>query len=431
MQTIRGTKDILPSEIKAWQDLYFKALKLFTIYNYSEIRTPILERTEVFLKSVGNSTDILRKEMYRFIDRGQRDIALRPEGTACIARAVASNKLYLDNPIQKLWYMGPMFRYERPQQGRQRQFHQLGLECMGSEHPLADVEVIAIAHNILKKVNCCIDTIEINSLGSEEERAKYKLEFMSYLENYKDDLDHDSKERLNTNPLRILDSKNEKIQNIIQEAPCISNYLSRQSEKHFDFVCEQLDILNIPYKINRKLVRGLDYYNHTAFEIISNQLGSHNTVCGGGRYSHLVEQFGGPNMTGVGWAIGIERLLMAIDITQINNKQEQRFDIVTEGTEAQKKSWDLIKILEKHNIVFNLHLSSQGLNKQIKRAIQNKAIGCIIIGKNEIKNFTVTVKWINEYYQETIKYSSIITYLQEKLKQYNAKSVQTDYLLLE
>ena len=418
MQTIRGTKDILPNEIQAWQQLYLEALNTFTLYNYNEIRTPIIENSEVFLKSVGNSTDIVNKEMYRFKDQGQRDIALRPEGTACIARAIVSNKLYNLNPIQKLWYMGPMFRYERPQQGRQRQFHQLGVECIGSTCASADAEVIHIAHSLLNKFQCKKHIITINSLGNEQERQFYKEAFTSFLKKYENELDEDSKKRLYTNPLRILDSKNTKTQELLQEAPCINKYLNKQSKTHFNFVCESLEILNIPYTINHQLVRGLDYYSHTAFEISNDELGSQNTICGGGRYSNLIKQFGGPDIAGVGWAIGVERLLILTNKKHLINNQENRIEIITESLEAKKKSLLLVNLLEKHNIKFNLNFSNQNLNKQIKKAIQNQALGCIIIGHQELQNCTITVKWLREHCQETIQSHHIIPYLQNKLKQH-------------
>ena len=416
MQKIRGTKDILPDEIKAWQELYLRALKIFDKYNYHEIRTPIIENAEIFLKSVGNSTDIVSKEMYKFKDQGNRDIVLRPEGTACVARAVANNKLYKIKPIQKLWYLGPMFRYERPQHGRQRQFHQLGAECIGSESPLSDTEIINIANTFLQRLNWTNYRIEINSLGTIEEREKYKEDFRNFLEKYKDDLDNDSKKRLYTNPLRILDSKNTRTQEIIQNGPCISSYLETQSRTHFNFVCEYLNASNILYKINTRLVRGLDYYSHTAFEIISEEKGKNYTICGGGRYNDLVKQFGGPNLPGVGWAIGLERLLSIVDCN-IHN-QNKRFDIITEGLEAQKKSIQLMQELEQHNIAFNLTLSNQNLHKQIKKAAQSNILGCLILSNNEIKDSTITVKWLNEYCQDTISYEHIIKYLQKKLKQY-------------
>lgn len=428
MQTIRGTKDILPNEIKFWQDLYFKALKLFMLYNYHEIRTPIMENTEVFLKSVGNSTDIINKEMYRFTDQGQRDISLRPEGTASIARAIASNKLYALNPNQKLWYMGPMFRYERPQQGRQRQFHQLGIECIGSEYPIADVEVISIAHNLLEQLKYYDYTIEINSLGTTQERNEYQIAFRDFLQGYKDELDSDSKRRLQINPLRILDSKNIKTQKLIQDAPCISKYLKKESKQHFEIVIQALHDLNIPYRINTKLVRGLDYYSHTAFEIIDNSFSNQKTIGGGGRYNNLIKQFGGPDVPGVGWAIGIERLLVITSQANKDKSSNYRFEIITNSIHGQKKSCHLSKILAENQIMFNLNFSNQNLNRQIKKAIQNKSIACIIIGEDEVQNSTITIKWLNQNYQETIPYNSIVTYLQSKLQKYEENPKYTKVL---
>jgi len=425
MQTIRGTKDILPQEVQDWQDLYFKSLDLFTLYNYHEIRTPIIEHTEVFLRSVGNETDIISKEMYRFKDQGQRDISLRPEGTACIARAITSNKLYTINNIQKLWYLGPMFRYERPQNGRQRQFHQLGLECIGSETPIADVEVINIANNLLKRLEINDFQIQLNSLGNKEERDIYRIAFTDFLKKYENDLDDDSKKRLYTNPLRILDSKNNKTQALIQEAPCISRYLTNTSKKHFETVQESLNILEIPYTINTKLVRGLDYYSHTAFEIISNQLKNQNTICGGGRYNNLVKQFGGPDMPGVGWAIGIERLLMLKTKVKDNTLNQFRFEIIAETDEGQKKSCQIMQLLADNNILFNLSLNNQKLTKQIKKAIKNKSIGCIIIGEHEIQESTITIKWLNHHCQETIPDQSLISYLKTRLAKLIDKSIYT------
>jgi len=415
MQTIRGTKDILPNEITAWQDLYLQALKLLTLYNYHEIRTPIIENTEVFLRSVGNNTDIISKEMYRFIDQGQRDISLRPEGTAAIARAIVSHKLYNTNAVQKLWYMGPMFRYERPQQGRQRQFHQFGLECIGCDSPIADVEVIHIAHTFLKNLKYENYTIEINSLGTIEERKNYEIAFKDFLQNYKDDLDYDSQQRLQNNPLRILDSKNIKTQELIQEAPSIDSYLQNKSKEHFKIVLDSLEHLEIPYKINAKLVRGLDYYNHTAFEVINNDKNNRKTVCGGGRYSHLIKQFGGPDIPGVGWAIGIERLLIIINEINRTKLQTSRFEIIANDVNAQKSACQLSRLLAKNNIMFNFNLSGQNIKKQIKKAIQNESTGCIIIGEDELKSQTLTVKWFNEHYQETIPFDSIIHYIKEKI----------------
>nr|YP_010728893.1 histidine tRNA synthetase [Lithothamnion corallioides]WEA76985.1 histidine tRNA synthetase [Lithothamnion corallioides] len=415
MQKIRGTRDILPSEIQAWQKLYTKALKILTLYDYSEIRTPIIEPTELFLRGIGHTTDIVNKEMYSFVDQGKRNITLRPEGTASIARAFITNKLYQSNQIQRLWYMGPMFRYERPQSGRQRQFHQLGIECIGSASALADVEVIKIAHNILQQLECKKYTIEINSIGNQEEREKYKEALVYYIKGYENDLDIDSKKRLDTNPLRILDSKNVRTQKILQNAPCLNKYLEKESRQHFELVCEYLNILEIPYRINTRLVRGLDYYNYTAFEIIDNNL-NNQTICGGGRYDHLIKQLGGPNTPAVGWAIGIERLLLLINQTNNFISKENRFYIVTQGSKAQKKVWHLINLLEQHNIKFHIDLSNQSFQKQIKKANQCNMLSCLILGDAEIEENTITVKWLKEYYQETILYNNIINYIHEKSK---------------
>lgn len=416
MQTIRGTRDILPGEIQSWQELYIKALKILTLYDYAEIRTPIIEPTELFLRGIGNSTDIVNKEMYSFIDQGKRSITLRPEGTASIARAFITNKMYKSNHIQRLWYMGPMFRYERPQSGRQRQFHQLGIECIGSNSASADVEVIKIAHNLLQQLKCQTYTIEINSIGNQEEREKYKEALIHYIKTYENDLDIDSKKRLATNPLRILDSKNIRTQKILQNAPCLNEYLQKESREHFELVCEYLNTLEIPYMINTKLVRGLDYYNHTAFEIIDNKL-KNQAICGGGRYNHLIKQLGGPPVPAVGWAIGIERLLLLRDSTNNFISTETRFYIITQGLKAKKKVWHLINLLEQNNIRFHIDLSNQSLQKQIKKANQYNILSCLILGDREIEENTITIKWLKEYYQETILYKNIINYIHKKSKE--------------
>nr|YP_009589089.1 histidine tRNA synthetase [Corallina ferreyrae]QBL75605.1 histidine tRNA synthetase [Corallina ferreyrae] len=415
MQTIRGTRDILPDEISEWQNLYLEALELLTLHNYSEIRTPIIEQTELFIKGVGNDTDIINKEMYNFIDQGDRKITLRPEGTASIARSFISNKLYINNTIQKLWYMGPMFRYERPQNGRQRQFHQLGIEYIGSYNPLTDVEIINLAHNILQKLNCPTYTIEVNSIGTKEERIEYKKALVNYLQQFKTELDLDSQKRLETNPIRILDSKNTRTQYILEGAPCLSKHLGKASLQDFEIVCEYLNMLKIPYIVNHKLVRGLDYYNGTAFEIINDQLGAKNTICGGGRYNNLIQQLGGPNIPGVGCAIGIERLLMLIKHNENNKNKKDRFHLLTQGSEAEKKAWHLIKWLEEEKIKFHIEFNQDSFQKKIKKAVKYKALGCLIIGPEEIRNSTITIKWLDKHYQKTIDYNDTINYIRQEL----------------
>ena len=418
MQTIRGTKDILPSDIYKWQELYKKAIELLNLYNYHEIRTPIIENTELFLRSVGNETDIVSKEMYNFLDQSGRNITLRPEGTASIVRALINNRLYLNSKIQKLWYIGPMFRYERPQSGRQRQFHQPGIECIGSSNPLADVEVITIAKQMLDALHCSDYKIEINSIGSSKDRYNYIQDLIKYMLKFEKELDEESKKRLNHNPLRILDSKNHQIQLILNEGPKINNYLSKNSLEHFYKVCEYLDTLNISYETNDKLVRGLDYYNDTTFEITSKKLGGQNTLCGGGRYNKLIKSLGGPDLPGVGCAIGIERLMMLTNSLNKIPSQKLRIHIITQGYTGRKKGLIIAEKLRKANIAFNIELEETNLQKQIKKAIKNDASCCIIIGQNEINNKTITVKWINEHIQETIYEEYLINYINQYQSKY-------------
>nr|QCI06562.1 Histidine-tRNA ligase [Erythroglossum lusitanicum] len=411
MQPLRGTKDILPNETYIWQYIYEIAEKILSLSNYKEIRTPIIENTSLFTRSIGDDTDIINKEMYTFEDQGKRKITLRPEGTASIARAFISNKLYIDKKVQRLWYYGPMFRYERPQYGRQRQFHQLGIECIGSLSPIADIEVIRLAIKILNILNCSKYTLEINSIGNLEERNIYKEKLIDYLTQYKEDLDEDSKKRLYNNPLRILDSKNSKTQEILLEAPQLQSYLNSESIKHFHEICDHLQYLNIHYNINTKLVRGLDYYNYTAFEIKTKELNNQNTICGGGRYDKLIEQLGGPNTPSVGWAIGLERLLLIIQNNLNLKNQELDIYIAIKGYEAQQKIWNIIEILEEYNIRFELNLNQNNLQKQLKKANQLGAKICLIMAENEIINQYITIKYLKTGRQEIIKINNLRTYL--------------------
>ena len=413
MQSLRGTKDILPNESIIWQHIYNQASEILALYNYHEIRTPILETTSLFERSIGNGTDIVNKEMYSFIDQGQREITLRPEGTASIVRAFISHKLYVQQKTHRLWYFGPMFRYERPQNGRQRQFHQLGIECIGSMSPMADAEVICLATKILDKFKFYNYKIEINSIGNIEERRIYKQELIDYLSKYKKDLDFDAQKKLISNPLKILDSKNRKTQEILQEAPLLKNYLSKESKEHFTMVCEHINQMNIKYCINNHLVRGLDYYNNTAFEIKSSVLGSQNTVCGGGRYDSLVSQLGGPHTPAVGWAIGIERLLLIIqDTLHIDHIKPDAY-IATQGIEAQKKIWEVIFILEKKHIKFELDLNSHSFQKQLKKALKSGAKICLILGSDEVNKNTITIKWLASHTQKNVSMSELPNILEE------------------
>nr|UAD87907.1 histidine-tRNA ligase [Gracilaria textorii] len=412
MQPLRGTKDILPHQMIYWQHIYTKASAILSLHNYSEIRTPIIESTNLFQRTIGEETDIINKEMYTFTDQSKRNITLRPEATASIARAFVSNKLYQDK-LQKLWYLGPMFRYERPQSGRQRQFHQLGIECIGSLSPMADAEVIHLANKLLCQLELRNYILEINSIGSLEERQMYKIDLVEYLSQYQKDLDEDSQNRLYSNPLRILDSKNIKTQEILQYAPNLNKYLNKTSAEHFCLVCTHLDNLNIPYTVNFKLVRGLDYYNQTTFEMKTNSQDRQNTICGGGRYDNLIEQIGGPKTPAVGWAMGLERLLKIIEQELILSQQRINVYIATQGLKAQKKIWEIIQNLEKENIKFELDLSNTSFQKQIRRASKLGAKFCIILGDQEVYDNCITTRKLDERKQYTISYS---TFLQEIYK---------------
>nr|UAD87295.1 histidine-tRNA ligase [Gracilaria pacifica] len=407
MQPLRGTKDILPYEIIYWQYIYTKASAIFSLHNYSEIRTPIIESTNLFQRTIGEATDIINKEMYSFTDQSNRNITLRPEATASIARAFISNKLY-QNRLQKFWYLGPMFRYERPQSGRQRQFHQLGIEHIGSLSPMADTEVIHLANELLRQLKLKDYMLEINSIGNLEERQLYKIDLIEYLLKYREDLDEDSQNRLYSNPLRILDSKNIKTQEILHYAPNLNKYLNKTSSEHFYLVCTYLDNLSIPYKINYKLVRGLDYYNQTTFEIKTKSQNSQNTICGGGRYDNLIEQLGGPKTPAVGWAIGLERLLKIIEQELILTQKQINVYIAIQGLAAQKKSWEIVKNLEKENIKFELDLSNTSFQKQIKRASKLGAEFCIILGDQEINDNCITTRELGKHKQYTIPYSTFL-----------------------
>ena len=311
LQTLRGMVDLLPEQTRRWQAVESVAREHFRCAGLDEIRTPLLEFTDLFARGIGEATDVVGKEMYTFLDRGDRSCTLRPEGTASVVRAALQHGL-LTQGTQRLWYGGPMFRYERPQAGRQRQFHQIGVEFLGASSPRSDAEVIALAWDLLSALGIQGLKLEINSLGTPEDRQRFRSELVGWLEERVEQLDPDSQERLSTNPLRILDSKDKGTQLLLNEAPTLLGALSEESVHRFDEVRALLTALQIPYQLNPRLVRGLDYYGHTAFEITSDQLGAQATVCGGGRYDGLIQQLGGPATPAIGWALGMERLLLVI-----------------------------------------------------------------------------------------------------------------------
>ncbi|MEC9028114.1 MAG: histidine--tRNA ligase, partial [Cyanobacteriota bacterium] len=312
LQSLRGMVDLLPEQTRRWQAVESVARDHFRRAGLQEIRTPLLEVTELFARGIGEATDVVGKEMYTFVDRGDRSCTLRPEGTASVVRAALQHGLLSQGP-QRLWYGGPMFRYERPQAGRQRQFYQIGVEYLGVGSPRSDAEVIALAWALLVDLGVQGLVLEINSLGTLQDRQKYREELVAWLEARSDQLDDDSRKRLYTNPLRILDSKNPAISELLQDAPTLFEALSVESKARFEEVQVDLEALQIPFQLNPRLVRGLDYYGHTAFEITSDQLGAQATVCGGGRYDGLVEQLGGAPTPAFGWAFGMERLMLLLE----------------------------------------------------------------------------------------------------------------------
>jgi histidyl-tRNA synthetase len=408
IQAIRGTRDILPAEIGYWQQLETAAAQILNRAFYQEIRSPIFEETALFERGIGEATDIVGKEMYTFADRGERSITLRPEGTAGVVRCFIEHNLHAQGSVQRLWYKGAMFRYERPQAGRQRQFHQIGVELLGSRNPRADGEVIALAVDILQTLGLKHLKLDLNSVGNREDRQRYREALVNYLMPYKDELDLDSQERLFRNPLRILDSKDERTKEISLSAPSIFDYLEDDSKQHFDSVQQLLTDLGINYQINPCLVRGLDYYTHTAFEIQSEDLGAQATVCGGGRYDGLVKELGGPDTPAVGWAMGMERLILLLRQQQQAPTLIPDFYLVSRGEKAEAQSLILAQKLRNLGFTVELDLSGSAFGKQFKRADRSGAVACLVLGDAEAETHTTQLKWMASQEQQSIHQSELL-----------------------
>ncbi len=404
IQALRGTRDILPEEVGYWQNVEAIAQQILNRAAYQEIRPPIFERTELFERGIGEATDVVGKEMYTFNDRATppRSITLRPEGTAGVLRSFIQNNLYATGGVQRLWYTGPMFRYENPQAGRQRQFHQLGVEVLGSADPRADVEVIAIATDILQTLGLKDLRLDINSVGNPEDRPRYRQALVDYLTPYKDELDPDSQDRLTRNPLRILDSKDERTQKIVEAAPSILDYLGMDSRRHLEKVQQLLTDVGIRYQLNPRLVRGLDYYTYTAFEIQSDNLGAQATVCAGGRYDGLVAQLGGPQTPGVGWGMGLERLILLLQKLQQPPRPALDFYMISRGEAAEAQALQLAQKLRQAGFAVELDLSGSAFGKQFKRADRSGAVACFVLGDAEAESKTVNLKWLKSGEQEAI-----------------------------
>jgi len=406
----RGTRDILPAEVQKWQFIESKARSVFESYNYAEIRTPIFEQTELFARSIGDDTDIVGKEMYTFLDKGDRSITLRPEETAPVVRASIENSLLGQNEFVKLYYVGPMFRYERPQAGRSRQFHQAGIEVFGSGDPLIDVEVIELGIRYFMEIGISDLEVDINSVGCTICRPNYKEQLKKYFEGKLEHLCENCRNRFKTNPLRILDCKEAGCQKIIEETPASIDYICGDCKDHFDRVIGYLKQYRINYKLNKRLVRGLDYYTKTTFEIVSRKLGAQNAVCGGGRYDNLVEELGGRPTPAVGFAIGLDRLMLVLEDQKIKIPNDNRLKvyIATLGDAAREKGFEVLRNLRNMGIKSDMDYQGKSLNSQLKAADKLKAQFAIIIGDDELKNNLAVVRSMDRKTQEKVRFEEVI-----------------------
>ena len=412
IRSIRGMNDILPEVTPYWQAVESALKHVLAGYGYQEIRFPIVEKTELFCRSIGEVTDIVEKEMYTFEDRNGDKLTLRPEGTAGCVRAAMQNGML--NQTQRLWYMGPMFRHERPQKGRYRQFHQLGVEAYGFSGPDIDAEMIFITARIWKVLGLTGATLQINSLGSTEARLAYRDVLVAYFESHQDELDEDSQRRLHTNPLRILDSKNPDMQALNDAAPKLIDHLDDESRHEFETLCQSLDTAGIAYEVNPRLVRGLDYYGKTVFEWVTDQLGSQGTICAGGRYDGLVSQLGGKGATAIGFAIGIERLISLLEATNALPEIETiDVYIVAVGEPAAKQAMILAEQLRDQIPQLKLisHCGGGSFKSQFKRADRSGARWTLILGDDEIDQQVIGVKTMATGEQETVAWNELVQYL--------------------
>lgn len=396
LQKPKGTQDILPGQSGLWQYVEQKARDTFATYNYSEIRTPIFEHYEVISRSVGDTTDIVTKEMYDFYDKGERHITLRPEGTAPVVRSYVENKFFapeVQKPL-KLYYMGPMFRYERPQAGRLRQFHQIGVEAFGSSNPATDVETIAMAQHFFEQLGITDITLHLNTLGSPESRAAYRQALIDYLTPLKDSLSKDSQRRLTENPLRVLDSKEKEDKLAVENAPSILDYLDQDSQEHFTAVQTMLTELGINYVIDDRMVRGLDYYNHTIFEFMTPIDGNLMTICAGGRYDGLVSYFGGPETPAFGFGLGLERLLLILEKNGLAPDTTPSLDLYLAvlGAEGNSRALELVQAIRRQGFKAERDVLDRKLKAQFKSADYFKAKLLLTLGADEVTSQTVTIK---------------------------------------
>lgn len=416
LQAIRGMNDNLPDEIYRWQHVESVLRHVVNQYGYLEIRTPIVESTDLFKRSIGEVTDIVEKEMYTFDDRNGDSLTLRPEGTASCVRAGNQHGL-LYNQQQRLWYMGPMFRHERPQKGRYRQFHQFGVETFGLNGPDIDFEVILMSARLWKAFGIADKVqLQINSLGEVESREAYKAALVDYLNQHIDQLDEDSIRRLTSNPLRILDTKNPQVQTVLQGAPNLHDFLDDDSRQHFSSLCERLSSAGIEYQINSRLVRGLDYYNKTVFEWVTDSLGAQGTVCAGGRYDGLVAQLGGKATPAVGFAMGIERLVLMLDVLESAEAKAAQADVFVmplDSTVADYASATAEKLRDAEpSLKVMMHCGGGNMKKQLKRADKVGARFALLIGTQEKDGNTVLLKPLRgQAEQQELNFENMLSFI--------------------
>ncbi|WP_058307287.1 histidine--tRNA ligase [Gracilibacillus massiliensis] len=417
MKAPRGTQDLLPGVTEKWQYVEEKLKELSGRYHYQEIRTPIFEHTELFQRGVGDTTDIVQKEMYTFLDKGERSITLRPEGTASVVRSFVQHKLFgSPNQPTKLFYIGPMFRYERPQQGRMRQFVQYGVEALGSADPAIDAEVISLAMNAYQTLGLKSLKLVINSLGDQESRENHRQALVDHFTPVKDELCGDCQNRLEQNPLRVLDCKKDRDHPKMQDAPSILSYLNDDSSVYFEKVKAYLDAMGIEYQVDPNLVRGLDYYNHTAFEIMSDAegFGAITTLSGGGRYNGLVQDLGGPETPGIGFALSIERLLMALEAEGVSLPIDEQLDcyVVALGDNANLKAAAIVNDMRQVGIQVDKDYQGKKFKGQFKAADRLKAKFVLVLGDDELANNQIAVKNMETGEQETVAIDQLITHIQ-------------------
>lgn len=416
MKNVRGTKDILPDESYKWLHIELKVREIFEVYNYKEIRTPIFEETELFARGIGELTDIVSKEMYTFLDKGGTSLTLKPEMTASVMRAYIQHEINKQTPLFKVYYISPMFRQERPQAGRLRQFHQIGAEAIGSPNPEVDAEIISLVIHIVESFEIRNYSLKLNSVGCQDCRPSYKEILKEYFKKFYNNLSDDSKKRLERNPLRILDSKDENDRKVIENAPIIYEYLCDNCKEHFENLKSYLNYLGIKYEMEPYLVRGLDYYTKTAFEVISPELGSQDAIAGGGRYDLLSKELGGPNVPGVGFALGIERLMLILE------KENYNFDEISKpfiyvaylGSESQKIALSIAQNLRRKLIPCEVELLNRSLKSQMREADRQGARYVIILGEDEIKSGKCIFRDMKKAEQTEVELNKISEFIVSK-----------------